>query len=92
MTAYIQDRERLESGDSARRRAMSERENGVFTNSQTDGTVTYNSKKEIAFPKSLRPARDGAVRLGDRMRIFGRAMSGARPWEQVDIMICRQSM
>jgi hypothetical protein len=92
VTAYLQDRERAETGDSARRRAMSERENGVFTNSQTDGTVAYNGKREVAFPKSLRPARDGAIRLGDRMRIFGRAMSGARPWEQVDIMICRQSM
>jgi hypothetical protein len=92
VTAYIQDRERAETGDSIRRRVMAERENGVFTNSQTDGTVTYNAKKEIAFPKSLRPARDGTIRLGDRMRIFGRAMSGARAWEQVDIMICRQSM
>jgi hypothetical protein len=64
----------------------------VFTNSQNDGTVVYNAKKEIAFPKSLRPAKDGSYRLGDRMRVFGRAMSGARAYEMLDIQICRQSM
>jgi hypothetical protein len=80
------------SADSAKRKAFSERSSGVFTNSQTDGTVVYNAKKEVAFPKSLRPARDGSYRLGDKMRVIGKALSGARPWEMVDIMIGRQSM
>jgi hypothetical protein len=91
VTTWLQTNDRAGSADSARRKAFHERGNGVFTNSQTDGTVTFNAKREIAFPKSIRPGRDG-YRLGDRMRVFARAMSGARPYEMVDIMICRQSM
>jgi hypothetical protein len=29
---------------------------------------------------------------GDKMRVFARAVSSARPWEPLDIMIARQSM
>lgn len=92
VSTWLQTNERIGSSDSARRKAFYERGNGVFTNSQTDGTVTFNAKKEVAFPKSLRPGRDGLYRLGDRMRIFARAMSGGRPYEMIDVMICRQSM
>jgi hypothetical protein len=92
VSSWLADNDRLGSSDSTKRKAFHERGNGVFTNSQSDGTVVYNAKKEIAFPKSLRPARDGSYRLGDRMRIFGRAMSGARAYEMLDIQICRQSM
>lgn len=92
VSAWMQANDQIGSADSAKRKTFYERSNGVFTNSQTDGTVVYNAKKEMAFPKSLRPAKDGSYRLGDKMRVFGRAMSGARAWEQVDIMICRQSM
>jgi hypothetical protein len=91
VTTWLQTNDRAGSSDSARRKAFHERGNGVFTNSQTDGTVTFNAKREVAFPKSIRPGKDG-FRLGDRMRVFARAMSGARPYEMVDIMICRQSM
>ncbi len=92
VTTWLQTNERVGSAESSRRKAFYERGNGVFTGSQTDGTVVFNAKKEVAFPKSLRPGRDGLYRLGDRMRIFGRAMSGGKPYEMVDIMICRQSM
>jgi hypothetical protein len=92
VSTWLRENNRQGSSDSVRRKTFHERGNGVFTNSQTDGTVTFGAKKEIAFPKSLRPALDGAFRLGDRMRVFGRAMSGARPWEMVDVQICRQSM
>ena len=78
--------------DSAKRKAFYERGNGVFTNSPTDGNVTYNGKQNIAFPKSLKPARDGKRRIGDVMRVFARAVSGARPFEMFDILIGRQSM
>jgi hypothetical protein len=91
VATWLQTNDRVGSSDSARRKAFHERGNGVFTNSQTDGTVTFNAKREVAFPKSIRPGKNG-VRLGDRMRVFARAMSGARPYEMVDIMICRQSM
>lgn len=92
VTKWLQDNARIGSAETSRRKAFHERGNGVFTNSNSDGTVEFNAKKEVAFPKSLRPGRDGMYRLGDRMRIFGRAMSGGKPYEMVDIMICRQSM
>jgi hypothetical protein len=92
VTSWLASNEKTGSNDSMKRKAFYAREQGVFTNSQTDGTVSYNAKKEMAFPKSLRPAKDGSYRLGDKMRVFGRAMSGSRPWEMLDVMICRQSM
>jgi hypothetical protein len=92
VSTWLQTNDRASSADSSRRKAMYERGNGVFTNSQTDGNVVFNAKKEIAFPKSLRPARDGSFVIGDRMLVFARAMSGARPYEMVDVMIGRQSM
>ena len=78
--------------DSKRRKIFNERSNGVFTNAQADGTVVYNGKREVAFPKSLRPGRDGRERIGDRVRVFARAVSGARPYEFMDVLIGRQSM
>ena len=78
--------------DSAKRKTFYERGNGVFTNSQTDGNVTYNGKKEIAFPKSYTPGKDGKKRIGDSLRVFARAVSGARPFEFFDVLIGRQSM
>jgi hypothetical protein len=92
VSKWLQLNDRTSSADSTKRKAFYERGNGVFTNSQTDGTVVYNAKKEVAFPKSLRIGRDGSFRLADRMRVFARAMSGARPYEMLDIQIGRQSM
>jgi len=92
VSTWLQTNDRASSVDNTRRKAMYERGNGVFTNSQTDGNVVFGAKKEIAFPKSLRSARDGSLVIGDRMRVFARAMSGARPYEMVDVMIGRQSM
>ena len=81
------------SEDAARRKQFYERGNGVYTNSQQDGgTVVYNGKRLVAFPKALKPGTEGEVRLGDKLRIFGRAMSRARPFEQVDILLGRQSL
>ena len=97
VNAFLQGNNGRLSSDSERRRAMYERSNGVFTTSgnQQGGdptTFVYNGKKEVAFPKSLRPGRDGQYRLSDKMRVFARAMSGARPFEMFDVMISRQSM
>ena len=78
--------------DSKRRKITYEQSNGVFTNAQIDGTVTHNGKRDVAFPKALRPGRDGRERLGDRVRVFARAISGARPYEAMDVLIGRQSM
>jgi hypothetical protein len=92
VTAFLQGHSQSIARDSAKRRNFYERGNGVFTNAQVDGNVTYNGKREVAFPKSVRPGKDGKLRCGDRMRAFGRAVSGARPFEMFDILIGRQSM
>lgn len=78
--------------DAAKRKTFYERGNGVFTNSQTDGNVKYNGKTGVAFPKALVAGKDGRKRPGDMMRVFARAVSGARPYEWFDILIGRQSM
>ena len=92
VTAFLQGHSQSIARDSARRRTFYERGNGVFTNSQTDGNVTYNGKREVAFPKTVKPDKSGKMRCGDRMRALGRAVSGARPFEMFDILIGRQSM
>ena len=78
--------------DSARRKAFYERGNGVYTNSQTDGTVRFNGKVETPFPKSLKNRKGGKKVPGDYIRVFGKALSSARPFEMFDIMIARQSL
>ena len=92
VTAFLSGHSQAMARDSAKRKAFYERGNGVFANSPTDGNVTYNGKQNVAFPKSFKQARDGKRRIGDAMRIFARAVSGARPFEMVDVLIGRQSM
>jgi hypothetical protein len=92
VTAFLQGHHHELSRDGTRRKLAQERSNGVFTNSQTDGNVSYNGKKEVAFPKAVKPGRDGKTRIGDNMRKFGKAISGAGPFEFFDILIGRQSM
>ena len=92
VAAFLQGNSQRLSTDSARRKATFERGNGVFTDSQTDGTVKYNGKKEVAYPKALKPRKDGKKVIGDELRAFARALSGARPFEKFDVLIGRQSM
>lgn len=90
--AFVQSNNLRLSQDGTRRKSFYERGNGVFTNAQPDGAVTHNGKRGVAFPKSLKPARDNRDRIGDRIRVFARAISGARPYEPFDVLIGRQSM
>ena len=93
ITQFINGHDPKFADDAARRKQFAERGNGVYTNSALDGgTVTYNAKRNVAFPKSLRPAKDNEYRLGDKIRVFGRAMCSARPFEMVDICLSRQSL
>ena len=88
VTAFVQGHNGNLSTDSARRRIAYDRGNGVYTGAGKP----YDGKKEVAFPKSLRPRRDGSIVIWDKMRVFARAVSGARPYEPFDIFIHRQSM
>ena len=92
VSIFLSRNEQNLSLDSARRKAMYERGNGVYTNSQTDSNVRYNGKLETAFPKALRTRVDGKRVPGDCIRVFARALSTARPFEPFDVLINRQSM
>ena len=92
VSAFLTGHSQTMARDAAKRKNFHERGNGVFTNSQTDGNVKYNGKMHVAFPKSLKADKNGRKRPGDQMRVFARAVSGARPYEWFDILIGRQSM
>jgi hypothetical protein len=68
------------------RRAMHQRENGNIH----IGNEHHEGKRNIAYPKPfLRHPVLGGL---DKMRVFGKAVSNARAWDQVDIMVCTQSI
>ena len=92
VSVFLSRNEQNMTLDSARRKAFYDRGNGVFTNSQTDGTVRFGAKMEIAYPKPLKTRRDGKKVPGDCIRVFARAMSSGRPFEPIDILVNRQSM
>jgi hypothetical protein len=48
-------------------------------------------KQKIAYPKPFLHD-DEHERIYDRRRVFAKALCSARPFEPVDIMICRQSL
>jgi hypothetical protein len=72
-----------------KRRKFYDRGNGNFAPPMYDGNVT--GKQQIAYPKPFR-YQDDDERIADRLRVFGRALSSARPFEMMDVMVCRQSM
>lgn len=75
--------------DDLTRRKYYERGNGIYSAPSPEGNV--KGKSRVAFPKPFR-YQDNQERIGDRIRVFGRALSSARPYEMVDVMICRQSL
>lgn len=77
--------EGVEIGDTEEnRRRFYDRHNGNY------GPVR-GGKTRVAFPKPFR-YEDDNERIYDRIRVFAKAMSNARPFEHVDIMIARQSL
>ena len=75
--------------DDDRRRKFFDKGNGNFSAPSRDGNI--KGKQRVAFPKPFR-WDDNYERVYDRKRVFGRALGSARPFEPVDIMICRQSL
>lgn len=72
-----------------RRRKYHARENGNFSAPMYDGNIT--GKLRVALPKPFR-YQDDEESIYDRLRIFGRAVTSARRFEMVDIMINRQCL
>ena len=91
-SAFVTQHDRPVPRESAKRRKMYERGNGLWPENSNDSNVVFNGKQEVAFPKSCKPDRGYVFRISDKERVFGKAMQSARPYESVDILICRQSM
>ena len=75
--------------DDDRRLKFFDRGNGNYSAPSRDGNI--KGKQRVAFPKPFR-WDDNYERVYDRRRVFAKAMGSARPFEPVDIMICRQSL
>eukprot|EP00961_Rhodomonas_salina_P302329 3940804-Rhodomonas_salina.4 len=71
--------------DAKRRKMMADRQNG---NWPKEGVV---GKSFIAYPKPF-SLSDSNNHLMDKLRVFGKAVSNARPFDKVDILICTQSI
>ena len=90
VSLWLQNHHADPSRQEEKRRKFNDRGNGNYSASvHYDGDV--QGKSRIAYPKPFRH-QDEQERVADRLRIFGRALTSARPYEMVDIMICRQSM
>lgn len=75
--------------DDERRRKFFDRGNGNYAAPSRDGNI--KGKQKIAYPKPFLHD-DEHERIYDRRRVFAKALCSARPFEPVDIMICRQSL
>ena len=75
--------------DDERRRKFFDRGNGNYSAPSRDGNI--KGKQRVAYPKPFRYDDDNE-RIYDRRRVFAKALCSARPFEPVDLMICRQSL
>ncbi len=88
VTAWLGNHHMDPSRQEEKRRKFYDRGNGNFSTAY-DGVVM--GKQQVAYPKPFR-YQDDQERIADRLRVFGRALSSARPFEMCDVMVCRQSM
>lgn len=83
---------RLDESDpnTGKRKRGAEKEYGTYG----DYTATPSKGKAdgVIHPKPFRMMGDRIDRFTDRMRVFGVALSSARPWDNVDILIGKQSI
>jgi hypothetical protein len=89
VTRFVTNNHSDPSRQEEKRRKFFDRGNGNFSSPMYDGNVT--GKQQVAFPKPFR-YQDNEERVADRMRVFGRALTSARPFEMVDVMVYRQSL
>ena len=61
-------------------------------------TKGFKNSESVFRIKSYQPCiidiggtKIATTHYGDKIRVFAKAMSSARPWDQVDIMLCTQS-
>jgi hypothetical protein len=92
MTNFLTMYDKPMSRESAKRRKIYERGNGLWPDNTNDSNVVFNGKQEVAFPKSFKPDQNYEFRISDKERVFGKAMQSCRPFEQFDVLICRQSL
>ena len=78
------------SSKEAQRRDFYSRQNGVSGPGGSSTRVKTGLFSVKPYMETLN--ENGRVYYGDKIRIFARALSSARPFEPVDIMIARQSL
>jgi hypothetical protein len=77
------------TGNEAKRRDFYSRGNGIGAKGGTDRVKTGM----FSIKPYMESQNENALQYyGDKVRVFARAVSSARPFEPVDIMIARQSM
>lgn len=72
----------------ARKRKHEESANGMWMASGRRSDTKVNT----AYVKPYAPPTNGTGKFFDSARVFARALCDARPYDMVDIMICRQSL
>ena len=72
------------------RRDFYNRGNGLVSHASSDKRLKTGCFSVKPYLETLNTG--GFVYYGDKMRVFARALSSARPYEPVDIMIARQSL
>ena len=90
-----QDHDRVNAENRKRRH---ETEYGSFPGQRYNNETVFDDTKQdlskassVIHPKSFTHNGDND-RFFDKLRVFGIALGSARPWDKVDIMICRQSV
>jgi hypothetical protein len=58
-----------------------------FKNSES----VFRIKSYQPFIIDIAGTKIATTHYGDKIRVFAKAMSSARPWDQVDLMLCTQS-
>ena len=73
-----------------KRKAYNDRELGAMDGKPLGGMI--ERKGNIALPKPYMLRPDGAEHYADKIRIFAKCISGARPNEMMDVMLMTQSL
>lgn len=74
------------------RRKTHLRENGVYPGGPGEGRDRNSGKTQIAYPKPYVLEFNRPPNWKDKRRVFARAMSNARPFDKLDLLICTQSI
>lgn len=78
------------SASERQRKEYQERQQGVSDAFPIGGPGSV--KRNVAYPKPYMLRHDGEEHYGDKIRVFCKCISGARPFEMMDIMVSCKSI